>query len=165
MRRALPSDVVKVIEDQFLWANGDWRQHLAKKDEMRYYAPNVMPGILRLINQIPEELLVLDISTNARFTIALAALEAAAERASRNGLPFDWPQIVASGTTEQDDCLILVKNALAICPDTAPSTSTKGMIFIPDPRLRQDLLIDLGSAERAQNSGEWKRSQCSPVQL
>ncbi len=156
MPRALPSDVVRVIEVQFPWAVGDWRKNINQRNGMAHYAANVMPGLLRLINHIPEELLVFDAQTSARFQMALAALEASATRASTKGAAFDWIQLVKPGTTEQDDCLMIVKDALASCPDSAPSTSTKNLSFISDRGLRQNLLVDLGSAERARDGGEWK---------
>jgi hypothetical protein len=64
--------------------------------------------------------------------------------------------MVVPGLSQQEDCLVLVKNTLAGCPDNAPSKSTKGMTFVTDASSRETLLLDLGSAERALNTGDWK---------
>jgi hypothetical protein len=156
MRHALPADVVKVIEEQFAWTRSNWRERIQQRNESRFYAVSPMPGILRLIDRIPEELIVLDSSTDAQFTLALSALEAATTRGRSDPNGFVWPVIALPGRSEHEDCLMLVKDALAVCPNEAPSKSTKGLAFISDPQFRETLLIDLGSAERALNSDEWK---------
>ena len=109
-----------------------------------------------MIERIPEDLIVLDTATDGLFTMAVAALEVTAARGRENAEAFHWPLIVVPGRTEQDDCLVLVKNSLAGCPDQAPSKSTRGLLFLPDAHFRELLLVDLGTAERALNNGEWK---------
>ena len=42
------------------------------------------------------------------------------------------------------------------CPDTAPSAQTAGLEFIEDEGLRENLRIDISSAERAIADGVWK---------
>src|SRR5208282_389043 len=156
MRRTLPSSVVQVIEEQFPWTKGNWRQKVTQKDGSEFYGRTVMPGILRMIDRIPEELLMMDRSTDAQFTLALSAFEDMIARARANPNEFHWPLVIMPGQSQQEDCLVTVKNALALCPDEAPSTSTRGLTFVTETDLRQSLLIDLGSAERSLHSGEWK---------
>src|SRR5258707_239853 len=148
MRTVLPGDVVKVVEGQFPWTVGNWRAQAAKKNEMRWYGMAAVPGILKMIEGISEDLITLDSTNYGLFTMAIAALEVAVTRGRVNEDRFYWPMIVVPGQSEQDDCLVFVKNALSTCPDQAPSKSTKGLTFISDPYLRETLLVDLASAER-----------------
>ena len=156
MRTVLPSDVVNVIEGQFPWTRGNWRAQAAKKNEMRWYAVNTVPGILKMIEGVPEDLLTFGSVEYGLFTMAIAALEVAVARGKDHEDRFNWPMIVIPKQSEQEDCLVFVKNALSTCPDQAPSKSTKGLTFISDAASRETLLIDLASAESALNAGDWK---------
>jgi hypothetical protein len=109
-----------------------------------------------MIEEIPEDLITLDAGQYGLFTMSLAALEVAVSRGRINEDKFYWPMIVVPGQRDQEDCLVFVKNALAACPDQAPSKSTKGLIFIADEESRETLLVDLASAERALNTSDWK---------
>ena len=144
MRTVLPSDVVNVIEGQFPWTRGNWRAQAAKKNEMRWYAVNTVPGILKMIEGVPEDLLTFGSVEYGLFTMAIAALEVAVARGKDHEDRFNWPMIVIPKQSEQEDCLVFVKNALSTCPDQAPSKSTKGLTFISDAASRETLLIDLG---------------------
>ncbi len=157
MRRALPSIVVTIIEEQFSWTRGDWRQRVEERAHSMHYAVTALLGIVRLIERIPEEVLLLDPAIDAQFTMALTALEAAITKGQSNPNAFDWPRIVVSTKSDPEDCLVIVKNALATCPDQAPSQSMKGLEFLAD-NFRRSLLTDLRSAEICMNIGEWKAS-------
>ncbi|MDO8434049.1 MAG: hypothetical protein Q7S58_16755 [Candidatus Binatus sp.] len=154
MIRILPKDVAQIIEQQYPWTF-NWRDHVSDRDNSRYRA-GIMHGILELIDMIPEELLVFDPKTNGHFILALAHLRANVAIGTHNPNQFQWPQMLLPGQLGDEDCLSIVKNALADCPDQAPSQSTLGMNFIPDAELRSSLLVDLRSAEQALANGEWK---------
>ena len=156
MRRTLPKDVVRTIESTFSWTRGDWRKEVTNRENARGIAPVTMPGILEMIDRIPEDLMVFDSATDSLFTMALAALRANVAGASTSEIGFQWPAFPLPGRTEHEDCLVMVKNILAGCPEDVPSSATEGMTFISDAELRQSLLVDLGSAERLLNTGEWK---------
>ncbi len=156
MRTVLPSDVVKVIDGQFPWTRGNWRAQGTKKNETRWYGAVAVPGILNMIEGVSEDLFTFGSVEYGLFTMAIAALEVAVARGRDNEDRFNWPMIVIPGQSEQEDCLVLVKNALSTCPDQAPSKSTKGLTFISDIESRETLLIDLASAESALNAGDWK---------
>jgi hypothetical protein len=156
MRRALPKDVVRTIESTFPWTRGDWRKEVTHRENARNIASATMPGILEMIDRIPEELLVFDFETDSLFTMALAALRANVAQALTSRTGFQWPAFPLPGRIEHEDCLAMVKNILASCPEDVPSSATEGMMFISDLDLRKSLFVDLGSAERSLNTGEWK---------
>jgi len=150
MRRVLPSDVVEVIDEQFGWTRG-WSREIAQREASRNFAVSLLPGILRLIEAIPEELIFLSPAENSRLILATAALEEAAGSGRNNPGAFTWPTLI-----NHIDCLAIVRGALQKCPDEAPSKSTRQLEFITDSSFRQTLGVDLGSVERALTNGEWK---------
>jgi hypothetical protein len=155
MKRVLPSTVVEVIRQHFGWTR-DWRANVQTRTSSQFYGATVMSGILRLIDRIPEELLTMDPATDAQYSLSLSSFEDMVVRGRANPNAFIWPMISVTGRLGQEDCLTIIRHALASCPDEAPSTSTRGLTFIPDKDVRQSLLVDLGSAERALHTEEWK---------
>jgi len=111
-----------------------------------------LPGLLDSLRNVPEDLFTLDSAERVRLAMAVGALDRALERSLRPPHGFAWPKL----NKKDGDCLTIVRNILAKCPDEAPSRSIKELTFITDERFRQTLSVDLGSAERALNGGEWK---------
>jgi len=150
MARVLPHDMVDVIDTELPWAK-DITHQMNLRANYRAKAREILPGILRLLEEVPEELLVLSSQQRCRLMLAQAALEEALNIARRSLMEFDWPRM-----NDGSDCVAVIREILAGCPDAAPSQSASELGFIPDERLRRILGIDLGSAERALNAGEWK---------
>lgn len=155
MKRVLPSTVVEVIREHFGWTR-DWRANVQARTGSQFYGATVMSGILQMIDRIPEELLTMDPTTDAQYTLSLSSFENAIARGIANPNAFLWPMINVPRQLAQEDCLTIIRKALESCPDEAPSKSTRGLPFIRDKDVRQSLLIDLGSAERSLNTDEWK---------
>ena len=148
--RVLPHDLVEVIDSELPWAR-DWGRQQERREQYRFRALQILPGILRLLAQVPEELLVLSAQQSSRLMLAQAALEESLNVARNSANAFDWPRM-----SDNADCVAVIREILAGCPDEAPSQSASELGFIPDERLRRVLSIDLGSTERALNVGEWK---------
>lgn len=52
--------------------------------------------------------------------------------------------------------MLLLRNALAKCPDEVPSPLTVGLIFIADIDLRDNIRRDISAANQDMANGEWK---------
>ncbi len=50
----------------------------------------------------------------------------------------------------------LIRDALAACPDEAPSPQTTSLAFIRDDDLRESIRLDISAADRDLANGEWK---------
>src|SRR5208337_4151551 len=149
--RMLPTDVVSAIDAELPWAQNP-QVNLNKRGELRFRALEIVPGILRLVDRIPDELLAgLSSEDMRRFVLAETALREAVERARNSVNSFDWPRL-----SDNTDCVEALRNVLAKCPDQAPSESSKELTFIQEEAFRATLGVDLGSAERAVPAGEWK---------
>jgi hypothetical protein len=122
MARVLPRDVYNAIDASFAWTR-DFRSQMANRENSRSYGPSMVPGIVRLAQSIPEELLVLSSEEGARFVLSLSALEQAVLQNQSHGNVFTWPML-----TDNMDCLVVVKEALHKCPEEAPSKINEGPI-------------------------------------
>jgi hypothetical protein len=156
MRRTSPANVVKTIEGHFPWTCGDWRSQVSSRQNTLALATVMLPGILEMIDRIPEDLLLFDPATDSLFTMSVSALRKNLLDASSSPDRFVWPMFPPPGQNNHEDCLVMVKRILEHCPEEAPSKSTKGLNFITDDATREALLIDLGSAETALRNSEWK---------
>ena len=150
MPSILPSDIIAIIDRYFPWTR-DWSHQIQARDQTRFKAPEILPGLLSLVGRIPEELLVLDSASASQFILATEALHERMDAARNSELSFGWPTL-----SESVDCLSVVRENLSRCPDEAPSQSVIELTFITDEQFRQTLAVDLGSAERALHGNEWK---------
>lgn len=148
--RVLPHDLVEAIDTQLPWVR-DWERQINLRAQYEGRAREILPGILRLLDGVPEELLVVSSQQRSRFMLAQAALEEVLTSSRNHGNTFTWPRL-----NDNVDCVSVIREVLAACPDEAPSSSASELGFIPNERLRLLLGNDLGSAERALNGGEWK---------
>jgi hypothetical protein len=55
-----------------------------------------------------------------------------------------------------ETAVTLIRKALVKCLDEAPSPATAEFKFISDPKLKENLRIDIGAINRALSNGEWK---------
>jgi hypothetical protein len=147
----LPSDVISTIDRELPWVR-NWQTELNKRGEFRFRALEIVPGLLRLVERVPDELLAsLSSEDLARFVLAETALLEAIASARNSANSFDWPRL-----SDNTDCVAAIRSLLEKCPDQAPSESSRQLKFIKEEAFRVTLGVDLGSAERALNSGEWK---------
>jgi hypothetical protein len=148
--RILPRDVVIAIDAELPWAK-DWQHAIAKRENFKFRAMQIIPGLLRLVERVPDELFgVLSSEENSRFVLAETALREAVAM-GRNRDTFSWPNL-----GDHADCVSVIRSLLHKCPDQVPSASIKQLNFVKEEGLRNTLAVDLGSAERAIPVYEWK---------
>jgi hypothetical protein len=109
-----------------------------------------LSGFVDLLEQIPDQLLILETDESSDFFIARAALRKAADLAVPGEGPIQWPSL------GNRDCIAIIRTALGKCPDRAPSSSEAQLTFIKEKDWRDLLLTDLGEVERALANNEWK---------
>lgn len=151
MPRVLPSEVVRVIEALYPGQiENDFQNILLVAANL-----SGLEVISELVEQIPNELIALQgaeysglLGGIAGIRSEIADVRSANDRRGRNMVHL----------TGFDDMtpVALIYTALKKCPDTAPSAQTAGLEFIEDEGLRENLRIDISSAERAIADGVWK---------
>jgi len=77
------------------------------------------------------------------------------ERGSRPGLTIEI-LVVRSIFIRGQSPVVLIRAALAQCPDESPAPATSELKFIADADLRANLRNDIGAVTRALSNGEWK---------
>src|SRR5688572_5052341 len=120
MPRAVPSQVVALIDDQFANArtSTDFQAH---NDSAPKFA-----AIAELARSIPSELLQVSGSDHSDLILALTILEHAASTWERRG------NVTAPQKIRGVHALTVLLRILALCPDQAPSSATAALSFITD---------------------------------
>lgn len=131
--RMLPTDVVSAIDRELPWVKGLHTElGKAKQAEFKYRATQIVPGILRLIDRVPDELFAgLSSEDMTRFVIAETSLRDAIAVALNSSNNLEWPRL-----SDNVDCVAAIRTVLEKCPDQAPSESSKQLGFIKDKTFR-----------------------------
>lgn len=142
MARVVPTQVVALVNRSF-----HFNQGLAQIDAQ--HAPQ-LTGILSLARDIPTELLTITGQEYAEYVVALGAIDFCLRfwisRGGAGGL---------AGVSGKSPVFI-VREALAKCPDEAPSPTTTKLAFITDSALRESIRLDINAANQDLANGVWK---------
>lgn len=144
MPRAVPSQVVALIDDHF--------PH-AKSESNFIVGPDAAPklaAIVQLVRDVPEELLQISGSDHSDLVLGVSMLEFMAESWRARG------SVTVPQKVRKLHALSIVRKALCKCPDQAPSPATIDLLFIADDELRNSIRQDISSASSNLHSGEWK---------
>jgi hypothetical protein len=113
-----------------------------------------LSSTLRLVEQIPQDLLTMDGPTYAMFIYAQEQLREVLQTWRANQTAGHSLREFQFGSDRNP--LVRLRDALARCPDQSPTPSTSELSFISDADLRDNLRIDLGAIDRALSNSEWK---------
>ena len=144
-----PMQVVRHIEEAF---PGQLEHQFGK---ILLMPDNVvrLSGILGLLEQIPNEFIIL---SEADFTTFIAAREGlrgeiagvrAAPQMRRQNLSRSFGDLSSLGA---------IHSLLSQCPDTGAQTKSTDLDFVKDIEFREDLIRDRDSCNRFTSLGEWK---------
>jgi hypothetical protein len=144
MPRVVPSQIVTLIDD-FLRDNPD---HLGLSAT---HAP-FLEAVVQLTSEIPEDLLSLSGGLYNKYIVAISTIK-------RTMLIWMRSTPGSIGADQRlKPALVEIREALARCPDEAPSPPTAELSFIPDADLRDSIRNDISAANRALHDGLWKAS-------
>src|SRR5438128_3343456 len=93
-----------------------------------------LKAFARLADAVPAELLILDPTSYAGVVASVAYLQALADafQSSMTAIPLNL-----SGYDRNP--IALIRDAMANCPDQAPTQETTALSFITDPELRENI--------------------------
>jgi hypothetical protein len=143
--RVVPSQVVSFIDEVFPTARSESRLKVHADK-----AP-VLLGILDLVKNIPAELIQLSGSEYTDFIMGVSGLEHIVRTWETRGHGTSPPDRI-KGTHP----VVLLRRAMAMCPDEAPSATTADLLFIDDLHYRENIRNDVSGAGKALHNGEWK---------
>jgi hypothetical protein len=148
MPRVVPSQVVAFIDTIDLPPSEGFSTSFEGVDSAE------VSGLADLLEQIPEELLVMDAAVYASFICYKARIRETLLRwAARPNREPDIQRVLYSG---QANAIRGIREALAKCPDESPEPTTTQLNFITDLELRKNLRNDIGAINRALSNSEWK---------
>jgi hypothetical protein len=150
MPRVVPSQVVDLIDKLFPTARAE-----QPGNPMRLNFDNLaaVTPLVRLLEQIPSELLVMDATQYAEYVSSVAALNSHIRVWETRG--NTQPLTLIPGLRRHSP-IALIRQALERCPNEFPPASTSELTFISDEKLRERLNLDIGAVENAFSNSEWK---------
>ncbi len=136
MGRVVPSQIVALIEDNF-------SEIKSATTSVGHGSVAVLMAIVRLIDELPAELLTIsgkdysNLVCGAEFIRPVSFWQ-------RKGVGEIGNAGIAGKNT-----LLVIREALAKCPDQAPSQGTAELIFVSDADLRDSIRLDISTATSA----------------
>jgi hypothetical protein len=113
-------------------------------------SPGVM-AIVSLIDDLPTELLTISGEDYSNLVCGAESI--------RNSVAF-WQRKgageIGNAGIGGKNTLLVIREALAKCPDQAPSQMTAALSFVSDAGLRDSIRLDISTATSAFHNGEWK---------
>jgi hypothetical protein len=109
-----------------------------------------LQGIVRLVRDVPNELIAVNGADFADLTIAVSAIELMLSRWSSG----QGQNAIAPVSNE--DVIVTIRRVLGKCPDEAPPAGTSDLLFISDQQIRDSMRQDVGAANSALQNAEWK---------
>ena len=144
MARVVPTQVVELIDQLFP------NSRMADQLEVHMGATAQLAAIRAFADWIPPELITLTGQDLADYVVALSMIESAQRLWISAG--SHWKLSNYRNTSP----IVLLRRALAKCPDQAPSPGTTELAFVTAPDLRESIRQDISAANRDMVNAEWK---------
>lgn len=152
MPQVIPSQAVALIDRIFPWAAQS--EQGEKGHEIIAGKSGGISVIVDAIEKIATELITLEGGEYVSFAVSLTTLKHALTRWDNEGGTYKIP--VHTPGFDNVSPIILLRSALAKCPDAAPIMGTSELNFIADIDLRNSLRLDISTSHSALIHGEWK---------
>jgi hypothetical protein len=142
--KVIPSQIVALIDSVY--------PAIKTHSNMQVYSGDaaVLAAIINLVDDVPEELLTISGEDYSDFVFALESMGAAIDRWNQRG-GDDPPR-----NHKNKSPVVVVREALSLCPDSSPSQATSAILFIEDASLRDSIRLDMSSASDALHRGDFK---------
>jgi hypothetical protein len=143
MPRIVPSQVRELIEQLYPNVRQPGMQ-ISRFDTTK------LASILRIADEIPDELLTLSGLEYSRFLSGLETIRYQLIGWQHDIEPPNLPQV------QGQNAVSVIYEALKLCTDESPSPATATLAFVADPALRDSIRLDISAANRDAENGEWK---------
>jgi hypothetical protein len=147
MSRVVPSQIVEFVDAKFPHARS--RQPYIVDRQFK----GSVSALLRLVNELPNELLMLDSTGYNRFVESISTIESTLELETWNTNIHPVAQLDGRKLGE---AITDLRACLERLPDEQIPAATTGLLFIRDAQLRESIRGDIAFANQAFNGGEWK---------
>jgi hypothetical protein len=145
MPRIVPSQVRELIEQLYPDViSGKPGMQISRFDTTQ------LASILKTAEEIPGELIALSGLEYSRFLASLETIRYQLSRWRHSVDPENLPQV------QGKNAVLVIYEALKLCPDESSSPATVTLAFVAEPALRDSIRLDIGAADRDLINGEWK---------
>ena len=144
MPRVFPSQVVGIIDEHFTAARTETDFAIGPRSS------GILKAIIRLIGEIPTELLELSPGDYGEFVCAVESLSSAVAQWELRGSDDPPAQV------KNKNPIVIIREALSKCPDEGAAPGTVELLFINHAKLAHSIRTDISAANRDALSGEWK---------
>lgn len=149
MARVVPSQIVEAIQSIFPETAKEGKFTLSFTDT------NEVAAIIHLVDQMPMELIVLKDRDYVNYAVNLEAMRSSVESWQARGNVNPLDSVRGCGGLNP---LKIIRLALEKCPDEFVSSAATNLQFITEIDFRENVQIDISTAEQAFRNGEWKAS-------
>ncbi len=150
MPKVVPSQVIEVIDQVFSNVKTQQDTQNSRFSLDRGYQ-NELAAIVELIDRIHSELIKLDAKDYTALQMAVTAIKNTI--VTWQTRDYGLERIHGYGNLNP---VTIVRNVLLKCSDEGVSKSVSDLTFIHNEELRENLRIDVSSANQAFQNGEWK---------
>jgi hypothetical protein len=155
MPRVVPSRVVALMEalfPPFLSSASETYEGPNAQQAMPVSYRGQLEAVLTLLEQIPEELITLEGEDYTNLLASIAAIRSIL-KTWQTYHKHDLNPIPGISSLNP---VVVIHHALARCPDEFPGPGTAELRFLQPDDLRENLRLDISTANRALTNGEWK---------
>lgn len=149
MPRVVPSQIVEVIDKMFPRFKD---QEPNDKRTLTANHRSLLAAVSELVQQLPDELIVLEGDDYIEFAASVAAIRQIQETWKTD----QTRQLEALHGLRPLNPIKLLREALAKCPNEVPAPGTADLMFIKDDEFKERLRIDIGAVRHAVCNGDWK---------
>ena len=148
MPRIVPSQVVGFIDKVFPFA-----VEPVKRVEFDQGHASQLATLIHLVEQIPNEVIVLDPTEYTMYITSLVAIKTSLSMWQGTERRHVLDRTPGLGKMNP---VTVVRSSLTKCPDEAIIASTAELPFIRDEDLKEELRKDISAANQALSNAEWK---------
>jgi hypothetical protein len=159
--RALPSEVIALIDQLFSWASN--KDVAAPR---MILSPELYPKlatVAEMVSRIPQELIRLQGTDLAEYVFSVSAMASTLDLyRQQRAMPMrdqggvHWAELEGINVFGSKNPIILLRKHLANCSDNIPSAGTSELPFFADPELRAALTTELSDVGQVLADREWK---------
>jgi hypothetical protein len=149
MSRVVPSQIVEVIDKMFPRFRD---QEPNDKRSLTANHRSSLAAVSFLVEQLPDELIVLEGDSYIEFAASIAAIRQIQETWKTD----QTRTLEAAYGLRQLNPIKLLRDALSKCPNEVPAQGTASLLFIDDPDFKERLRLDIGAVHHSISNGDWK---------
>lgn len=157
MGKVFPSQVVEYIKNYRSELGATFQNHINNsKIEVTQRNVGYFSALLRLISEIPNELITIHGGDYTNFVLAIESIKIALDNFSLNKNSYVF-------AVNENNVISIIEDNLKKLSDTVIENVTNELSFIKDSLLRESIREDISNVENSIRNGNWKAATVMSV--